>query len=141
MNKPELAKVILNILIVIASLVCLAMLAEMIGSFRYANREVEDPAESGMMVFEYELEHRAYGEVVESWYVGRMSSMDAPEGLEPKYRVAEYAHTAFMSRVYEETGDVEAAASNSERRENLRNSLGDYIFAADEVDDMIINSP
>ncbi len=146
MNKPgiakvRIAKVILNILIVIAALVCLAMLAEMMGSFKYANREVEDPAETGMMVFEYELEHRAYGEIVESWYVDRMSSMEAPAGLEPTYLVAEYAHTAFMSRVYEETGDEEAMAANSARREDLRNSLGHYRCTADEVDEMIINAP
>ena len=141
MNKAKIAKVILNILIVIASLACLAMLFEMLGSFKYANREVEDPVETGMGVFEYDLKHRAYGEIVGGWYVDRMSSMEAPAGLEPTYRVAEYAHTAFMSRVYEETGDENAAAACAERRENLRSSLGDYGYAADEVDEMILSSP
>ena len=141
MNKAKIAKVILNILIVIASLACLVMLVNMLDSFKYANREVEDPVETGMGVFEYKLKHRAYGEIVGSWYVDRMSSMEAPAGLEPTYRVAEYAHTAFMSRVYEETGDAEAVRANSERSRNVRNTLGDYEYAADEVDEMIRNAP
>ena len=141
MNKAKIAKVILNILIVIASLACLVMLVNMLDSFKYANREVEDPVETGMGVFEYKLKHRAYGEIVGSWYVDRMSSMEAPAGLEPTYRVAEYAHTAFMSRVYEETGDESASASCAQRREDLRNNLGDYGYAADEVDEMIAGSP
>ena len=139
MNK--VIRVILNILIAIAGLVFLGMLIVMLGSFQYANREVGDPVENRRSVFEYELKHKAYNEIMGTWYVMRLKSFEAPEGMEDIFQVAEYAHAAFMSRVYAEKGDERAAAANAERMEDLRNRLGEYAYTADEVDEIIRTAP
>ncbi len=139
MNKA--LKVILNILIVAASLVFLYWFANMCFSIQYANREVEDPVATYAGVFEYELEHRAYGEVMEDYYVRRLKSFTAPEGYEDLYRVAEYAHTAFMTRVFDEKGDSGKASLYSEKLRSLRKDLGAYGYTAGEIDEMIEKAP
>jgi len=139
MNKT--VKVILNILIVIAAIGLFLSLIVMGQSFRYANREVEDPNELSIEVFGYDVKDKSYGEVLESFYVKRLSSFEAPEGMEGLYHVAEYAHNAFMSRVYEEKGDEEMFRANAEKAEVLRQQLGDYAFTADEVDEMVRTAP
>lgn len=139
MNK--IVKVVLNILIVLA---CIGLFLSFIvlgQSIKYANREVEDPDELTMRVFGYDVEDKSYGEVLESFYVERLSSFEAPEGMEDLYHVAEYAHNAFMSRVYEEKGDAAMLLTNAEKAEILRQQLGDYEFTADEVDEMIERAP
>ena len=135
MNKT--VKVIMNILTVIAGIILLASVIVMIGSFEYANREVEDPAESQRSVFEYKLKHKAYGEILGTYYSLRLDSFEAPEGMEDIYRVAEYAHTAFMSRVYAEKNDKDMISANAGRMEKLKSSLGAYAYTADEVDEII----
>ena len=135
MNKR--LKVILNIMIIIAAIVFAVTFLELIASIQYANREVEDPAEVYAGVFEYELEHRAYGEIMGQYYVRRMKSMDPPAGYEDLYRVAEYAHTAFMTRVYDEKGDAEKASLYREKAATLRKELGAYEYTADDVDEML----
>ena len=135
MNKT--VKVIMNILLVIAGLVFFVSLIGMISSFGYANRETDDPAETQKSVFEYKLKHKAYGEILDTYYVGRLDSFDAPEGMEDIYRVAEYAHAAFMSGVYAEKGDGDRSVRNSAQMEKLKGSLGTYAYAADEIDEII----
>ena len=132
MNK--MLKVILDILIVVACLVFLALTINMVGSFKYANREKEDPIETERSVFEYELRHKSYGEVMNTYYVKRI-------GMEDIYNVAEYAHAAFMSRVYAEKGDDRMSESNALRMETVRNRLGAYAYTAEEVDEVIRNAP
>lgn len=139
MNKA--VKVILNILIVIAGLAFFGLFIDMVGSFKYANREVEDPAETRKDVFEYELKHRAYNEVLGTWYVERMSSLEPSSGMEDIYNVAEYAHSAFMARVYAEKNDGSAIGSNADRMETVKKRLGDYAYTADEVDNIIKKAP
>ena len=139
MNKK--VKVILNILIAIAGIVFLVSFGEMVASFKYANRETENPAERTMSVFEYKLKHKAYGEILEDYYAKRLDSFEAPEGMEDLYRVAEYAHNAFMSRVYKEKKDKVMIRANYENTEKLRAQLGSYRYAADEVDDIVKNAP
>ena len=138
MNKT--VRVIMNILLVIAGIVFAASLIGMLGSIKYANREVEDPAESNKSVFEYKLKHKAYGEILGSYYANRLDSFEAAEGMEDIYRVAEYAHTAFMARVYEEKGDKSRASTNAGRMEKLKNSLGAYAYTAEEVDSIIFGT-
>jgi len=138
MNKT--LRVILNILIVIASLVLLVYIVDMISSFKYANREVEDPAETYAGVFEYLLDHRAYGEITDDYYCQRLDNWTPKAGYENLYKVAEYAHTAFMTRVYDEKGDKEKAALCREKTDSMRKDLGDYKYTADEVDTMIEKS-
>ena len=134
-------KVILNILIVFAGIFFLCSVIDLCGSIKYANRETEDPAESLMSVFEYELEHKAYDEVLSTYYVQRMSSLEAPEGMEAIYRVAEYAHSAFMMRVYEEKGDENKAGKCAANKKLLRNELGTYEYTADDLDRIVRNAP
>lgn len=139
MNKK--LKVIFNILIVIASVAFMIGLLNLLFSIQYANREVEDPAETYAGVFEYELKHRAYGEIMGSYYSRRLDSFTPPAGYEDLYRVGEYAHTAFMSRVYDEKGDPKKASLYRETTESLRRELGAYEYTADEINDMIKNAP
>ena len=139
MNK--VLKVILTVLIVIAALFFLVSFVDLVSSIRYAHREMEDPAETYVGVFEYELENRAYGEVMEDYYVRRMDNFTPEPGYEDLYRVAEYAHTAFMTRVYDEKGDSAKAASYREKTKNLRSELGSYEYTADEIDEMISRAP
>ena len=138
MNK--ILKVTLNVLLVIASIAFAVSLLNLIFSIQYANREVEDPAETYAGVFEYELEHRAYGEIMSSYYSRRLASFDPPAGYENLYHVGEYAHTAFMSRICDEKGDQKKAALYREKAEKIRRELGDYEYTADEVDEMIKNN-
>lgn len=139
MNKK--VKVVLNVLIVIASLVCLVLFVNMIASVRYANRKVEDPAESERRVFEYELEHKSYGEVMETYYARRLFAFEPQPGLEDIYNVAQYAHAAFMAPVYEQKGDEDMIRANADRLKAARDRLGDYVYTADEVDELIRNAP
>ncbi len=135
MNK--IAKVVLNVLIVIAAVVSVVLFIVMAASVRYANRKTEDPVESEMRVFEYELSHRAYGEIMGSYYAERLSRFDPMPGMEDIYNVAQYAHAAFMSRVYAEKKDESMICANEEKIESLRNRLGAYAYTADEIDAMI----
>ena len=134
-------KVILNVLTVIAAIVFAICLIYMISSFIYANRKVEDPAETYAGVFEYELKHRAYGEIMGSYYARRLDSFTPDAGYEDLYRVAEYAHTSFMIRVYDEKGDPGKASLYTEKTGELRKELGPYEYTADEIDGMIEKAP
>lgn len=135
MNKK--LKVILNILIVIAAIAFAISLLDLILSIQYANREVENPAETYADVFEYELEHRAYGEIVGSYYSQRLDSFTPPAGYENLYHVGEYAHTAFMTRVCDEKGDTKKAALYGTRADELKKELGSYEYTAAEIDEML----
>ena len=135
MNKT--VNVIMNILLAVAVLASFVMLIDMIGSFKYLNRETEDPAERESRVFEYRLEHRAYDEIMGSYYTQKMYDFSAPEGYEDMYKVAQYVHTSFMSKVYEETGDNEKLKQCTETAESLRNKLGSYTYVADDVDEKL----
>ena len=139
MNK--MVKVILDILIVIACLAFLFLTIEMVSSYRYVHREKEDPIETERSVFEYELRHKSYGEIMSTYYAKRMYNFEPQAGMEDIYNVAEYAHAAFMSRVYAEKGDDRMSESNALRMENVRNRLGAYAYTADEVDEVIRNAP
>ena len=139
MNK--ILRVILNILIAVAAIAFLINIVLLIKSFKYANREVEDPAETYAGVFEYELQHRAYGDIMNHYYAHRLNSFDAPEGYEDLYRVAGYAHAAFMSRVYSEKGDEMGIARCNSTMSEIKAELGDHAYTADEIDEMIRNAP
>jgi len=139
MNK--MVKVILDILIVIACLAFLFLTIEMVSSYRYAHREKEDPIETERSVFEYELRHKSYGEIMSTYYAKRMYNFEPQAGMEDIYNVAEYAHAAFMSRVYAEKGDDRMSESNALRMETVRDRLGAYAYTADEVDEVIRNAP
>ena len=139
MNK--LINAILDILILIAACACIASLINMAGAIRYAHRQSEDPVEKNESQLAYKVRHRAYGEVMSTYYAERLDNLEPQPGMENLYHVAAYAHAAFMSRVYEEKQDQQAARENAQKRENLRSALGDYAFTADEVDEMLQKAP
>ncbi len=69
----------MNILIVIASLVFIISLVDMAGSFDYVKKQKEKAADDSFIsVFEYELKHKAYNDVLETYYVKRLDGMEAP---------------------------------------------------------------
>ena len=139
MNKA--LKIILNILIVAASLILLVSVVNLVSSIQYVHREVEDPAETYAGIFDYLLEKRAYGEVVDDYHFQRRETFEPSPGYENLFRVGAYGHDAFMARVFEEMGDGTRASACRERMQSLRGELGDYAFTADEIDEMIANAP
>ena len=139
MNK--VLKVILNIMIVIASLAFFVCFVLMIESFKYKNREVEDPAETYAGVFEYMLRHRAYGEIIGDYYSRRMDSFGPVAGYEDLYKVGAYAHAAFMARVYSEKDDQYGIDRCNSSMKDIRSELGDLAHNANEIDEMIKNAP
>ena len=134
-------KIVLNLLIVIAAIVFIVALIDMMGAIRNAHRETEDPVESAERQLAYKVSHRAYGEVMSTYYWKRSDFLEPEPGMEDLYHVAAYAHAAFMSRVYEENRDEQAALDNAGKMERLKKSLGAYAFTADEIDAMIKKGP
>lgn len=135
MNKT--LRVILNILLVAASLALAISLLNLMFSIQYANREVEDPVERDRRVFEYELKHRAYNEILGGYYSERIGSLEPGAGYEDIYRIGGYAHAAFMSRVCDEKGDAKKATTYRDKAAGIRKELGPYEYAADEIDEVI----
>ena len=134
-------KIVLNILIVIASLVLLVSVVELVSSIKYANREQEDPAETYAGIFDYLLDKRSYGEVVDDYHFQRRKTFDPAPGYENLFRVGAYGHDAFMARVFDEMGDEPRASACRERMRSLRGEMGDYAFTADEIDERITKAP
>ena len=138
MNKG--IKLVFNILIVVAAVVFIGCFAVMMDSFDY-RREQDSKGpkevESSKGVFDYRLKHKAYGEVTNKYFTDRMYSMEAPEGLEMTYLVSEYANTAFLRCVYEEKKDGEKERACREKLSGIRAKLGDYVTAADEIDEIL----
>ncbi len=132
MNKK--VKMILNVLIAIASLAFLVIFIVMVSSIKYATRETEDPVETERSVFEYELSHRSYGEVMEDYYSDRLTYFEPQPGTKDIYNVAEYAHAAFMSKVYDAKGDDSMIRANDAKMQDAKDKLGAYAYIADEVD-------
>ncbi len=70
-----------------------------------------------------------------------MSSLQPTAAIEDIYTVPNYAHSAFMARVYAEKNDGSAIGSNADRMETVKKRLGDYAYTADEVDNIIKKAP
>ena len=141
MNKTKVTKavsVIMTIVIVILSIVLFFYFIFMIDSFKYAKEQREKKAsENENPVMEYELEHRAYDEIVDTWYVKRMSSLEPVSGYENTYNIAEYCHLAFMSKVYEAEGNADRIRLCDDRRKAVKDKLGSYSYISDEVDGVL----
>ncbi|MBO4898679.1 MAG: hypothetical protein J5509_00145 [Lachnospiraceae bacterium] len=140
MNKTKVLNVIMIIAIVILSVVFFFNLVFMVDSFKYAKeRREEKAAEDETMVMEYELENRAYDEIMNTWYVKRMSDMEPVHGYSNTYNIAEYCHLAFMTKVYEAEGNADRIRLCDERKEAVKEKLGRYSYISDEVDTIIDN--
>ncbi len=129
MNKT--LKVVFNILIVVAALGVLLMIFMIKDEVvRNKNKEVKNVMSS----FDYEVKHRAYGEVTDTYFVYYTKFIDLPEGFEETKLTAEYANLSFMLGVYEEKGDDNKAKACSDRMEEIKNQMDKYRFTADEID-------
>ena len=135
--KSNLWNIFLNIVIVVAALFFIGFFIDMLSSFAYRNRDVGDPAAEKKMVFEYELKHKAYDEMLRSYYTDRLDSFEPEAGREDLHRVAAYAHAAFMSKIYEETGDKNKAGLNTDKMNAAKNELGEYAYTADDIDALV----
>lgn len=129
MNKA--LKIFFNILIVIAALGVLFMLF-MIKDALVENATKEE--DNVMTSFDYEVKHRAYGEIADTYFVYGTKFLEVPEGFEETLLTAEYVNLSFMQGVYEEKGDDQKAKACRDRLEAIRNELMQYRFTADEID-------
>ncbi len=128
---------IINSLLVIAGIAFLICLIDMIYSFRYRFREMSDPSEEYAAVFEYQLEHKAYNEILDSYHVLRMQDLDPKPGSENIYRAGAYADAAFMVPVYEAEHSDVRSEKNEQKLAVIRNELGDHIQIADDIDKIV----
>ncbi len=124
-------KVVFNILIAAAALGILLMLF-MIKDEIVNNAKKEE--KNVMRSFEYEVKHRAYGEVTDTYFVYGTKFLEVPEGFEESKLTAEYAHLSFMLGVYEEKGDDKKAKECRDRSEEIKSQMDQYRFTADEID-------
>ena len=132
MNKS--LKLIFNILIAVAALGILLMLA-MIKNEIDQNANKED--KNVMSSFDYEVEHRAYGEVADTYFVYGTKFMEVPEDFEETKLTAEYVNLSFMLGVYEEKCDDKKAKACRDRLEEIKNQMNKYRFTADEIDNIM----
>ena len=124
-------KVVFNILIAAAAFGILLMLF-MIKDEIVNNAKKEE--KNVMKSFEYEVKHRAYGEVTDTYFVYGTKFLEVPEGFEETKLTAEYAHLSFMLGVYEEKGDDKKAKECRDRLEEIKSQMDQYRFTADEID-------
>ena len=129
MNKT--LKLVFNILIVVAAFGVLLMLS-MIKDAVVQNANKEE--KNVMRCFEYEVKHRAYGEVASTYFIYDTKFLEVPEGFEETKLTAEYANLSFMLGVYEEKGDDKKAKACSDKLEEIKSQMDQYRFTADEID-------
>ena len=132
MNK--LLKMVFNILIAAAALGVLFMIFMIKDEVvKNANKEEKNV----MRMFDYEVSHRAYGEVADTYFIYDAQFLEVPEGFEESKLTAEYAKQSFMLGVYEEKGDEKRAEACRDKMAELKNQMDKYCFTADEIDEML----
>ncbi len=141
MNKK--VKVILNVLIGVACVFFLVYMINMFSSFKYRaeQEKKKDTLEVDISLFEYKLRHKAYNEILSSYHVDRLDGLEVPKGYEDIFRTAEYAHTAFMRKIYEAEKNEDQVRACTERMQNLKKDMGKYKYTADEVEEILRNAP
>ena len=135
--KNKIWNLFMNSLLVMAGIAFVICFFNLIFSFEYKNRETEDTAERHVSVFEYELKHKAYHEILDTYYAQRLNHFEPQKGFEDIYRVAEYSHAVFMSRIYEEEKNENKIKLNDTKREALKEKLGAYTYTAEEVEEAV----
>ena len=132
MNK--MLKMVFNILIAAAALGVIFMIFMIKDEIvKNANKEEKNV----MRMFDYEVSHRAYGEVADTYFVYDAQFLEVPEGFEESKLTAEYAKQSFMLGVYEEKGDEKRAEACRDKMEEIKNQMDKYRFTADEIDEML----
>ena len=135
MKNNKAANIILNIIIVVLCIFCFLSFIYMTGSFKYAKEQGEKKSsESDPGGINYELEHGAYEHVLSSYYTKRLYDYEAPEGYEYTYKIGEYCHLTFMSKIYEAQGDETKIKLCEEKREAVKEELDSYSYISGEVD-------
>ena len=124
MDMNKAINVILNIVIAALSVFVLVYFFYIISVFHNAKEQKEKSAsEDKTSVLEYELEHKAYDEIIDSYYAKRMYSFEAPEGYEDIYNIGEYCHLSFMLKVYEKEENEDKIALSREKMDQLWQTL------------------
>ena len=90
-----------------------------------------------MTSFDYEVRHRAYGEVADTYFIYNTKFLEVPVNFEETLLTAEYVNMSFMQGVYEEKGDQQKAKACRDRQEAIKNELVQYRFTADEIDQIM----
>ena len=132
MNKA--LKWVFNVLIVFAALVIL-LLIFMIKDEIVRNENKEE--KNVMRMFDYEVSRRAYGDVAETYFVYGTKFLKVPEEAAETKLTAEYIHLSFMLGAYEEKGDDKRAEECRKRLAEIRDEMDEYLFTADEIDNII----
>ena len=135
MKNNKAANIIMNIIIVVLCIFCFLTFVYMIDSFNYAKEQGEKKStESDLGGLNYDLEHGGYESVLSSYYTKRLYDYEAPEGYEYTYKIGEYCHLTFMSKIYEAQGDETKIKLCEEKREAVKEELDSYSYISDEVD-------
>ena len=141
MKNNKAANITMNIIIVVLCIFCFVTFVYMIGSFNYAKEQGEKKStESDPGGINFELEHGAYDRVLSSYYTKRLYYYEAPEGYEYTYKIGEYCHLTFMSKIYEAQGDDSKIKLCEEKREAVKGELDSYSYISDEVDGLILGN-
>lgn len=126
----SLIGVILNIALVIAALIFTVSLFGMISELRRVYQN-----DRGSSSLSYYLEDGDFGNMTSSYLTRNTSVAPISDDVKYCYDIAEYAHTAFMKRIYEGRDDNTRAAKCDARMQELRDMLSEYGVAADAVDE------
>ena len=129
----SLISIIMNIALVIAALIFIISLFSMIGEIRRVYKS--DRGNMSSMI--YYLEDDEFGNMASAYYTRSAAVAPVDKDVKYCYDIAEYAHEAFMERVYDCKGDASRKERCSIRMQELRNGLGEYEIAADKADEQL----
>lgn len=135
--KNKKLNIFFNLLLGVAGFAFFLCLIYLITSIEYKNREIEDPVAADQRVFEYKLKHKAYNEIISSYYTDRLYDFEPKPGYEDSYRISQYAHAAFMKAIYEAQQDDSEIEKNERRMEILKKELGKYSYTADDIEEVL----
>lgn len=135
--KSKKLNLLFNLLLAVAGFAFFLCLIYLITSIEYKNREIEDPVAADQRVFEYKLKHKAYNEIISSYYTDRLYDFEPKPGYEDSYRISQYAHAAFMRAVYEAQQNESKIMRNETQLESLKSRLGSYSYTADDIEEVL----
>lgn len=126
----SLIGILLNVALVIASLIFIISLFAMIGELRRVYKNDRGYISS----LTYYLEDDDFGNMAAMYFSRGAAVAPVDDSLKYEYDIAEYAHNAFMERVYDAKGDASRKERCALRQQEIRSGLGEYGIAADRVD-------
>ena len=129
MKSNGIGILIMNLIIAVLVVALIFTTVDMFGSSRYAKERRTAAAEHT----EYDIAGKSYEEVVDHYNTKVALSSDPEEGDEDLYKVGEYCHLAFMSKVYRAEGKREQLGSCNDKMKALEAEMGQYSYVPDEV--------